>query len=130
MENKETSSDNAYSSNAYSSEDAIFSAQYRRKLFIKHFLLSKRGGGIIFLMGILYYFGLLHVYLTIVFMIIIVAFYLKNKDLSWERDRTMWLIKLRKRFFELLELEKKQDDMRKAKGDFIKSFFNKDEEGI
>ncbi len=117
---------------SYSSDEAIFSAQYRRKLFIKHFLLTKRGGGLVLFMAILYYFGLLHAYVAIFFIILIVAFYLKNKDLSYERDKTIWLLIVRKKFIELLEKEKLEDEERRAKGDFINDFISesKNKKGV
>lgn len=111
----------------YSSDEAVFSAQYRRKLFIKHFLLTKRGAGILILMFFLYFNGLLHVYISILLIMLLVAFYLKNKDLSFERDKTLWLLIARKRFIERLEQEKKDDDEKKSKGEFIKDFFTKKE---
>lgn len=108
----------------YSSEEAVFSAQYRRKLFIKHFLLTKRGAGLLLIMGILYFLDLLHAYVAIFFMILIVALYLKNKDLSFERDKTLWLLIVRKKFIEKLELEKERSDKIKSEGKFINEFIN------
>lgn len=106
----------------YSSDDAVFSAQYRRKLFIKHFLLTKRGAGILLLMLFLYLLDLLHVYVAILLMMLLVTFYLKNKDLSFERDKNLWLLIVRKSFIEELEEEKKRDDERKSHGNFIENF--------
>lgn len=118
----------------YSSDEAVFSAQYRRKLFIKHFLLTKRGGGILLLMFFLNFLDLLHVYIAILLMILLVAFYLKNKDLSFERDKTLWLLIARKQFIERLEEEKKKDDKKKSQGEFLNTFFefhnNKDKKNV
>ena len=109
------------------SEEAVFSSQYRRKLYIKHFLLTKRGAGVLLFMALLEYFDMLHVYTTIFFLIVIVALYLRNTDLSHERDKTVWLLGIRKKFFDMLEAEKIENDNRNANGQFIKDFFGIDD---
>ena len=93
------------------SEEAVFSSQYRRKLYIKHFLLTKRGAGVLLFMALLEYFDMLHVYTAIFFLIVIVALYLRNTDLSHERDKTVWLLGIRKKFFDMLEAEKIENEL-------------------
>ena len=65
----------------FTSDEAVFSSQYRRRLYIKHFLLTKRGAGLLLFMAFLNYIDMLHVYSIIFFLMVIVALYIKNKDL-------------------------------------------------
>lgn len=75
-------------------------------------------------MAFLNYMDMLHVYSIIFFLMVIVSLYIKNKDLSHERDKTVWLIKARKKFIDMLEAEKIESDNRKAEGNFLKEFFS------
>ncbi len=114
----------------FTSDEAVFSSQYRRRLYIKHFLLTKRGAGLLLFMAFLNYMDMLHVYSIIFFLMVIVSLYIKNKDLSHERDKTVWLIKARKKFIDMLEAEKIESDNRKAEGNFLKEFFSLKKEDV
>lgn len=114
----------------FTSDEAVFSSQYRRRLYIKHFLLTKRGAGLLLFVVFLNYIDMLHVYSIIFFLMVIVALYIKNKDLSHERDKTVWLIKARKKFIDMLEAEKIESDNRKSEGNFLKEFFSLKKEDV
>lgn len=103
-------------------EEAVFSAQYQRRLQIKHFLLTKRGSFVLMFMLFFYLMDMFNVYVVMVSFLMLAVLYLKNTDLSHERDRDVWLLTIRRKLFDALESEQKKQIEDKSQGSFMSEF--------
>lgn len=113
-------------------KEAIFSAQYERKLSMKYFLLTKKSVFIISTMFILNYYDLLHLYVGMALTMYLMFSFLKNDINMYEREKddekgeanAVWLLKLKRKISNALEDEFNNEVENRSKGLFLKDFFD------
>lgn len=104
-------------------ERAIFSSQYKRRIFIKHWFFTKRGASIVLLLIALYFLGFLNSWVFSIVVLVSLRLYLKDDTLSHSREKTVWLLVKIREFIKMLEQSKKDSDKKRVNEDFINKTF-------
>ncbi|KAB7891294.1 hypothetical protein [Poseidonibacter ostreae] len=110
-----------YSGNAGLVEKAIFSSQYKRKIFLKHWFFTKKGFILMSVMFLLNQFELLGTMTFSAFCAIGLYLYLKDETLLHSRENNVWLLVKLRLFIDSLENLRQKNLENRANDDDIKN---------